>query len=142
MKMYELAERMLKNYTDNIQPEDMESYEALMDELREINMDLQSKMEFSRDTLEYIIDNQIEEIDDDNMEEIVSDIAENSVYIYTSDLTEWLNRHEYNTYYLDEALQQEPEDGFKLLQYAQYMAITDIARAVIRALQKLDEKGE
>ncbi len=140
MKMYEIAKKMLRNYKNGqIEPNDKEYYDVLMDELSDINMDVSSKIEFSKNTLGYIVDNDIEGINDDNMEDIVAEIADNYTYIYTSDLTEWLNRHEYNTYYLDDALQENPEDGFQLLQYAQYMAISDVARATIKALQKLSE---
>jgi len=65
---------------------------------------------------------------EDDLQENRWEIVDCLVDVYTSDLTSWLNDSNYNVYYIDEAIQEygPTEDGFKLLQLAQYKAIDDI----------------
>jgi len=76
----------------------------------------------------------IETIDDlqDNRSEIVDSLVD----VYTSDLTHWLDSHNSNVYYLEEAQKEYGiiEDGFKLLSMAQYKAIDEIFSEVINLL--------
>ncbi|MFH2062483.1 MAG: hypothetical protein ABIJ43_05860 [Candidatus Beckwithbacteria bacterium] len=76
--------------------------------------------------------------DDADIDEVRGEIVDGLVDVYTSDLTAWLNESNYNVYYITEAQQEygAQEDGFKLLQMAQYKAIDDIFGEVASLLEK------
>jgi len=72
----------------------------------------------------------------EDLEENRSEIVDSLVDVYTSDLTAWLNSNNYNVEYLTEAMKEwEPEDGFRLLAMAQYMAIDEIYGYVLSLLE-------
>ena len=73
---------------------------------------------------------------EDDLEENRGEIVDGLVDVYTSNLTTWLNSHNSNVYYLEEAQKEfgPIEDGFKLLSTAQYMAIDEIYSEVIELL--------
>ena len=83
----------------------------------------------------------IENIDDvDNYE---YEIIDGLIDVYTSNITAWLNDSDYNVYYLTEALEnEEPKDGFKALQLAQYKAIQEIFSFVRTMLENRKEDGK
>jgi len=63
----------------------------------------------------------------DELQDIMSEAIDVEVDVYTSNLTEWLNRSNNNVYYLSQALEEFAEkDGFKALAQAQYLAIQEI----------------
>jgi len=67
----------------------------------------------------------------DEIWEQLYETIDTQVNVYTSDLTEWLNMSHKHVYYLTEALDQNPEDGFQLLAVAQFRAIEDVWNAVL-----------
>jgi hypothetical protein len=73
----------------------------------------------------------------DDLEENRPEIVDGLVSVYTGELTEWLNSHNENVYYLTEALEEYDEkDGFKALMLAQYKAIDEIFGEVVNLLTK------
>lgn len=55
--------------------------------------------------------------------------------IYTSELTEWLGKSNYNVYYLDQAISEyDAKDGFAALSLAQQLAITAVGNIVLSEL--------
>lgn len=80
----------------------------------------------------------------DDLEEKRPEIVDSLVDMYTRDLTKWLNDSPYNVYYITEAQEEYgvQEDGFKILQMAQYKAIDEIAGEVIGYLTQEAEEEE
>jgi len=78
--------------------------------------------------------------DNDDLDEIRPEIVDGLVDVYTSDLTAWLHSSNYNVYYMTEAQEEygAQEDGFKLLQMAQYKAIDEIYGYVQNYLEGLE----
>ena len=72
----------------------------------------------------------------DDIEDNRSEIVDGLVDVYTSDLTSWLNSHNDNVYYIEEAQKTfgAIDDGFQLLSSAQYIAIDEIYSEVINLL--------
>ena len=114
-------------------------HNALLGTIRDISMDIDSRYEFMHQALENIISDCDDDSDDDDALEKVSDWADADTDTYTSDLTKWLSRSVDNVLYLDEALEDgvDIDDGFKLLQMAQYKARDEVYTATIRALEEL-----
>lgn len=86
--------------------------------------------------LEQIRDYDCQTIED--LEDKRSEIVDSLVDVYTYDLTSWLHSDNRNVYYLDEAASEfgTPEDGFKLLAQAQYLAIDEVMSEAISLLSK------
>jgi len=76
----------------------------------------------------------LEDIDDYRYE-----IIDCLIDVYTSDLTAWLNSNNYNVYYLSEAIEEEPKDGFQALQIAQHKALEEVFDSVVALLGKEKE---
>jgi len=109
---------------------------ALLDAIGKLATDVDSKYQFMKAALENIADSSSEDIEE--LRDNVSEWADNDTDVYTSDLTEWLNRSDYNVYYLTEALDDGvASDGFNLLQIAQLKAREDVYNLVIDALESL-----
>lgn len=72
----------------------------------------------------------------EELEDKRAEIVDGLVDVYTSELTKWLNESPQNVYYITEAQEEygAQEDGFKILQMAQYRAIDEIAAEVIEYL--------
>jgi hypothetical protein len=87
-----------------------------------------------RSILSSISDYDLDTIED--LEDNRSEIVDGLVDVYTSDLTEWLNSHNSNVYYIEQVQNEYgmQEDGFKLLAMAQYMAIDEIFSEVLTIL--------
>lgn len=123
-------------------------YEALSDMMREkLQMDEDSEYDFVRTALQNIVDNGDDDADADTLQEMVPEWADSDTDVYTSDLTEWIGRSNYNVCYLDDALKEhQPDDGFKALQMAQYAAREEAYSQTIKVLESLvdehpDEDG-
>ncbi|MGC9147611.1 MAG: hypothetical protein ACP5GL_07395 [Infirmifilum sp.] len=133
-----ISERMLKNFKNGaLVPKDKETYDALVERLQHVKMDHNSKVRFAEESLKYITNNNILEINEDNIDRIISEIADFNTNLLTEDLLDWLNSDPHNLYYLTVALGYSPEDGPRLLTLAWFEARKDVARAVIGALQDL-----
>lgn len=80
----------------------------------------------------------------DDIEENRAEIVDGLVDAYTSDLTAWLNISPHNVYYMTEAQEEygAQEDGFKILQMAQYKAIDEIYGEVANYLKSKQEAEE
>ena len=77
--------------------------------------------------------------DEDAAQERIQEIEPD---VYTSDLTAWLNSHNGNVYYLDEAIAAGYTDGFAALAYAQSCYISEIANATLAGILDYIENGE
>jgi len=111
---------------------------ALLDAIEGFKMDTYSMHQFMKDALEDIVNNSSEDTNIEELRDNVFEWADNDTDVYTSDLTEWLNRSEYNVYYLTDAMDEgASRDGFNLLQIAQLRAREEIYNAVIDALESL-----
>ena len=72
----------------------------------------------------------------DDIEDIRDEAVDSMVDIYTHDLTAWLASDIANVYYLTQAMDElQPDDGFKLLAAAQYIAIGEVMSEVINLLR-------
>jgi len=91
------------------------------------------------DTIYSLIESAVDTISDcEEPEEIEERLYEVEADVYTSDLTEWLNRRNSHVYYLTEALEEfEPKDGFQLLAVAQKIQIDEVGFATLNALQEI-----
>jgi hypothetical protein len=90
-------------------------------------------------TYEYIVD-ALEAISDcDDPEQIEERLFEIEADVYTSDLTEWLNKRNDHVYYLTEVLEEygDIRDGFQLLALAQTKQRQEIAFDVLSKLQEI-----
>lgn len=74
----------------------------------------------------------------DDVEEVRSELVDSMVDIYTADLTAWLADSISNVEYLTQAMEEygQPQDGFKLLALAQYMAIDEVFGYVYELLSE------
>ena len=110
----------------------------VLDTIRDIQMDVNSKYEYVSDMAADLCDCTC--TDEDTMDEIRDGIGEwatADTYIGTSDLTEWLNRSPENVYYLDEAVEDGGADGgFGLLQVAQYKAREEVYTALLDRIEE------
>ena len=96
------------------------------------------------DTIYRMIEMAVDAMADcEEVEEIVERIYEIEADVYTSDLTDWLNKRNDHVYYLTEALEEfEPRDGFQLLMMAQKIQIDEVASATLNALQEIVDNLE
>lgn len=91
------------------------------------------------DILQALTGYTIESMED--VEEYRSEIVDNMVDVYTSSLTQWLADSIYNVEYLTQAIQElQPEDGYKLLSGAQYLAIDEVYGYVVELLGDTDHE--
>lgn len=111
-------------------------YEALSDKMRDMPMDEDSRYEFTVSAIDNILDGDLEYVEDYDIE-VIQEWADSDTDVYTSDLTEWLNRSAENVSYLTEALEEYGEkDGFKALQLAQMNAREEVYHEIVDALSK------
>ncbi len=127
------------SFTSEAISPDNQIYEAFSDMMRdELQMDEDSRYDFIHTALENVVNNGDDETDADTLRDMVPEWADSDTDVYTSDLTEWLNRSNYNVYYLDDALKEyQPDDGFKALQMAQYAAREEVYSETIMVLESL-----
>lgn len=103
-----------------------ENYLALSDTMEKIQTDNQTKYNQIYACISYLTEQDIKTVDELEQLELDDEIDSN-VDVYTSDLTNWLNRDNYNVYYLTEAIESgDPKDGFQLLSLAQYYCYQEI----------------
>lgn len=79
----------------------------------------------------------------DDLEEHRPEIVDGLVDVYTQDLTAWLSRHPSNVYYIEAAREEygsTDNDGFKMLQIAQYKAIDEIYGEVAEYIKNATEE--
>ena len=71
----------------------------------------------------------------DLIQDKIYEWVDNEVCVYTSDLTEWLNSHNENVYYLNDVLEEnEIKDGFNLLTIAQSKAIDEVFNSALNLM--------
>lgn len=90
-----------------------------------------------------VLGNVLDQLDGSNFEdesEAHEAVDDQEPDVYTSDLTEWLNRSNYNVYWLDEALAVGASDGFNLLAIAQQLAREEIAHNFVDGIFALYTK--
>jgi hypothetical protein len=82
---------------------------------------------FLYNAIDFIEDNDFEDFDElkDNISEIIFEWIDSEVDIYTYDLTQWLANNNSNTYYLEEAIKENPSAD-NHLQLAQFKAIEEL----------------
>lgn len=114
-------------------------YEALSDKMYDMSIDEDSRYEFTVAAIDNILESDVEEADECD----VSEWADNDTDVYTSDLTEWLNKSAYNVSYLSAAFEEYGEtDGFKALQIAQLKAREEVYQEVMNALSEFVNTGD
>lgn len=69
-----------------------------------------------------------------DIEDIMPEVVDGLVDIYTHNLTQWLAQDINNVGYLTEAIENGAKDGFQALSMAQYTAIDEVAQCVINYL--------
>ena len=92
---------------------------------------------FLNEVIDFIGYKDFDDFDELNnlIEEHIFEWADSETDLYTSNLTEWLNHTPRNIYYMDEVIEDKSEnDGFKLLQLAQYKAIEELYNNALRVL--------
>lgn len=113
--------------------------EALSDSMHSLAryLDEDSVYEFTVETIDHVINGDLSDDED------ISELADSDTDIYTSDLTEWLGRSDWNVGYLTEALEEYGEtDGFKALQMAQYKAREEVYSEIFNTLSGLVDEDE
>lgn len=70
----------------------------------------------------------------DYLEQMRSEIVAGCCDVYTADILHWLASDVRNVYYLGEAMEEAQNDGFELIQRAQYRAYDDVMGYVINFL--------
>ena len=111
-------------------------YEALSGGMHDMvkHLDEDSVYEYTVEAIDHVIEGRIKSTDDCD----VFEWADSDTDVYTSDLTEWLNRSDWNVGYLTDALKEYGEtDGFKALQIAQLKAREEVYRMVLDVLSGL-----
>ena len=111
-------------------------YEAFGDGMHDMakHLDEDSVYEYTVAAIDHIIDDGIGDTEGCD----VYEWADSDTDVYTSDLTEWLNRSDWNVGYLTDALEEYGEtDGFKALQVAQLKAREEVYRMVLDVLSGL-----
>lgn len=109
-------------------------YEKLSEAMRKIECSEDFVYEQTWRCLNWLVDESPEDINE--IWDVVPEVVDREVDIYTSKLTGWLNEHNSHVYYLTEALaQSDVKDGFQLLSLAQYDAIREIWVAVITIVE-------
>ena len=109
--------------------QDNEYYEKISEIMRKIECSQDFVYEQTCRCLEWLVDEAPE--DSDEIEDILLEVIDGEVDVYTSGLTEWLNQSNYHVYYLTDALESGIKDGFQLLSLAQYHAIEEVWRGII-----------
>jgi hypothetical protein len=90
------------------------------------------------EVLNELSDSDYETVED--ADDVRSELVDGLVDVYTASLTAWLASDVRNVYYLGEAMEPEPRDGFQLLGMAQYHAYDEVFGAVLTALgNRLEE---
>ena len=126
------------SFTSEAISPDNQIYEAFSEMMHKLRVDEDSSYDFVHTALEHVVDNGDDETDADTLRDMVSEWTASDTDVYTSDLTEWLSRSNYNVYYLDDALKEyQPDDGFKALQMAQYAAREEVYSETIMVLESL-----
>lgn len=118
-------------------------YEAMSEMMWEKpGMDEDSKYSFTVEALDHLLDSSAENVED--LQDEVVEWADNDTDVYTSDLTGWLHRSDYNVAYMTDAASEYGEtDGFKLLMLAQFKAREEVYQIVIDTLERfLDDSEE
>ncbi len=116
-------------------------YKAVSDAMRSIDLDVDSVFEYSVRAFGHIVEDGLDQFNSDYtigtvlLNNTVSQWAENDADIYTSDLTEWLNKSVVNVNYLDDVLRETIKlTGWKAVQLAQIKARIEVYTKVIKAL--------
>ncbi|PYB68544.1 hypothetical protein DMB44_04210 [Thermoplasma sp. Kam2015] len=146
----DLFEEKEKRYIFRAEVYDMDSklwelYSILSNSMHGIDMDIDSVYEFTVDALDSIIDNSDESTELDELRDKVDELADEQADIYTSALTEWLNRADKNVGYLTEVLEEywsreSSLNGFELLGLAQFKARQEVYEMVLDTIEKLMDK--
>ncbi len=146
----DLFEGKEKRYSFKAEVYDMDSelwelYSVLSDGMHRIDMDDDSVYEFTVEALDSIIDNSDESTELDELRDEIVELADEETDVYTSDLTEWLNRSNKNVYYLTEVLEEywskeDSLDGFELLGIAQFKARQEVYEMVLDTIEDLMDK--
>ena len=113
--------------------------EALSDSMHLLaeNMDEDSVYEYTVETIDHVINGDLSD------EEDIYESVDSDTDVYTSDLTEWLNRSNKNVGYLTEALEEsDVKDGFKALQIAQLKAREEVYSEIFDTLSDLVDEDE
>lgn len=107
-------------------------YQVISEVLRGIESDEDTRYREANNCIDWIIENYEENDTIDDIEAYeVAEVAESNIDVYTSNLTEWLNRSNYNVYYLTTALESgDVKDGFQALSLAQYYCYEEIYNSV------------
>lgn len=86
-----------------------------------------------------------DEPDEDDLRDQLEERVDSAVNVYTHDLTAWLHRSVWHVYYITEALEEYPDtdDGFKLLQIAQYRCFDviwgNILQLILEEFENIEE---
>lgn len=81
--------------------------------------------------------------DDADLDDCTERVQEMELPCYTSDLTNWLNSHNGNTYYLTQALEEMGcTEGFQALECAYKIWIDEIGHSVVSGLNERAEELE
>jgi hypothetical protein len=128
-------------FTDETLSTKPPEYEAVSDCIFSLNesMDTDSAYTFTFEALEYIRDNEPNDI-----QEAGHAYADGSTDIYTSDLTAWLNKSVKNVGYIDTFKDELGADGnaISLLSGGQFMARLEAFNAVVAMLESWEENNK
>lgn len=107
-------------------------YDVISDTMRELQTDEDTRYREAKNCIDWIIENYEENHTIADIEDYeVSEAIESNVDVYTNSLTEWLNKSNYNVYYLTTALESgDVKDGFQALTLAQYYCYEEIYNSV------------
>lgn len=118
-------------------------YRALSNVINGMRLDEKFLYNSVHDILMWIedqIDCGVEDID--RLRDRLFEYADMNTPVYTSSLTEWLNKSNYHVYYLDDAMNElTAQDGFRLLSGAYFSALREIGHNVIDEIENLIENG-
>jgi len=115
--------------------EGSEEYREMSDIISSLQMDEDSVYRYVVYALDYLIDGDFEDMDE--ARDMMTEEIDGLVDVYTSDLTEWLNKSNYNVYYLTEAQEESGvSDGFQALAMAQYKAIENAFNEVLNLIEE------
>jgi len=104
-------------------------YRALSDIIRAGQTDKDTAYEQVWACLNWLIDEEPADLNE------YHEAIDGEVSVYTSDLTEWLNKSNYNVHYLTEATEEGVKDGFQALILAQHRAYESIWQSVISLIE-------
>ena len=115
-------------------------YEAFSGKMRNLQLDEDSRYSFIVEAIDNILGSSSESIE--ALRDEIHEWADADTDVYTSDLTEWLGKNDYNVYYLTQAIEEyEPKDGFNALQIAQLLAREEVYGMVLDLLEELMNKN-